>query len=67
MRTYWTRQTIQAVRCLLRAALDGRPAVDLYRWSLSPANAKEAIEILRTDARAGVGWSRALDAIVTAA
>jgi type IV secretory pathway TraG/TraD family ATPase VirD4 len=63
---YWTRQTIQAVRCLLHAAaLDGRQAVDLYRWSLSPANAKEAIEIMRADTRAGVGWSRALDAIVT--
>lgn len=65
--SFWTRQTTQAVRCLLHAAaLDGRQAVDLYRWSLSPANAKEAIDILRAHPRAAVAWSRALDAIVTA-
>ncbi len=54
-----------AVCCTPPPWAAARP-VDLYRWSLSPANAKEAIDILRADPRAGVGWSRALDAIVSA-
>jgi type IV secretion system protein VirD4 len=63
--SFWTQQTLQATRCLLHAAaLGGRSAVDLYRWSLSPANAKEAIEILRSEPNAALSWSRALDAIV---
>jgi type IV secretory pathway TraG/TraD family ATPase VirD4 len=65
--TFWSQQTTQATRCLLHAAaLGGRTPVDLYRWSLSPANAKEAVQILREDPRAAVAWSRALDAIVSA-
>ncbi|HZT67935.1 MAG TPA: TraM recognition domain-containing protein [Acidimicrobiales bacterium] len=65
--TFWTAQTTRATQCLLHAAaLAGRPPLDLYRWSLSPASAKEAVEILREDRRAGLAWSRALDAIVTA-
>ena len=65
--TFWSQQTTQAVRCLLHAAaLGGLGPVDLYRWSLSAANAKEAVDILREDRRAAVAWSRALDAIVSA-
>ena len=34
---FWAGQTETALRCLLHAdALDGRRAIDLYRWSLNP-------------------------------
>jgi type IV secretory pathway TraG/TraD family ATPase VirD4 len=56
-----------AVRCLLHAAALGeRPPVDLYRWSLSPAAAKEAVDILVDAPRAALAWDKALDAIVSA-
>ena len=56
-----------AVRCLLHAAaLDDRGPDDLYRWSLSPAAAKEAVEILVNSPRAALAWDKALDAIVSA-
>ena len=45
--SFWKQQTTMAVRCLLHAAaLEDRAPVDLYRWSLSPAAAKEAVDIL---------------------
>jgi hypothetical protein len=46
---FWTQQCLTATRCLLHAAaLDHRPPVELYRWSLSPLVAEEAADILRT-------------------
>lgn len=64
---FWKQQTTMAVRCLLHAAaLADRAPLDLYRWSLSPAAAREAVDILVGDPRAALAWDRALDAIVTA-
>ena len=61
------QQTTMAVRCLLHAAaLDDRPPVDLYRWSLSTAAAREAVDILVDAPRAAAAWDKALDAIVSA-
>ncbi|HQU00593.1 MAG TPA: type IV secretory system conjugative DNA transfer family protein, partial [Acidimicrobiales bacterium] len=40
---FWQQQTEVVVRCLLQAAaVDRRSVSDLYRWSLSPDEAKEA-------------------------
>ena len=65
--SFWKQQTTMAVRCLLHAAaLEDRPPVDLYRWSLSPAAAKEAVDILVHTPRAALAWDKALDAIVSA-
>jgi type IV secretory pathway TraG/TraD family ATPase VirD4 len=65
--SFWRQQTTMAVRCLLHAAaLEDRPPVDLYRWSLSPAAAKEAVDILVHTPRAALAWDKALDAIVSA-
>ena len=65
--SFWAQQTVQAVRCLLHAgALGGKTALDLYRWSLSPAGAKYAVEVLGDDPRAATSWPRALDAIISA-
>jgi type IV secretion system protein VirD4 len=63
---FWAQRTQAALRCLLHAAaLSGKGPLELYRWSLSPASAKEAVEILRAEPRAALAWSRALDAIVS--
>jgi type IV secretory pathway TraG/TraD family ATPase VirD4 len=65
--SFWRQQTVTAVRCLLHAAaLDDRPPADLYRWSLSPAAAKDAVDILVHAPRAALAWDRALDAIISA-
>jgi type IV secretory pathway TraG/TraD family ATPase VirD4 len=65
--SFWHQQTVTAVRCLLHAAaLDDRPPADLYRWSLSPAAAKDAVDILVHTPGAALAWDRALDAIVSA-
>jgi len=64
---FWQASAEQAVRCLLHAAaLGARTVTDLYRWSLSPVHAQEAVAILATDPRTGLAWDQALDAIVTA-
>lgn len=66
--SFWRQQTITAVRCLLHAAaLDRRPPVDLYRWSLSAPAAKDAVDILvRSGDAAAPAWEKALDAIISA-
>ncbi|MCZ3390020.1 MAG: TraM recognition domain-containing protein [Actinomycetia bacterium] len=64
---FWAGQTETALRCLLHAAaLDGRRAVDLYRWSLNPALAEDAVTILTRHADAATGWADALEAAVHA-
>lgn len=64
---FWAGQTETALRCLLHAAaLDGRRAVDLYRWSLNPALAEDAVTILTRHTDAAAGWADALDAAVHA-
>lgn len=64
---FWQSSAEQAVRCLLHAAaLGGRNATDLYRWSLSPVQAQEAVIILANDPRAALSWDQALEAIVGA-
>ncbi len=65
--TFWQASAEQAVRCLLHAAaLGGDTSADLYRWSLSAAQAKEAVVILASHPRAAGAWHQALDAILTA-
>lgn len=61
---FWSGQTETALRCLLHAAaLDGRRVVDLYRWSLNPALAEDAVSILNRTSSAD-GWADALDAAI---
>lgn len=62
---FWAGQTESTLRCLLHAAaLDGRRALDLYRWSLSPALTEDAITILNRHSDAAPGWADALDSVV---
>ena len=65
--SFWTQQCTMVVRCLLHAAaLDQRPPVELYRWSLSPLAAQDATDILSSHPRAATGWSTALEAVLAA-
>ncbi len=62
---FWAGQTETALRCLLHAAaLDNRRAVDLYRWSLNPTLAEDAVTILNRSTTAADGWADALDASI---
>jgi type IV secretory pathway TraG/TraD family ATPase VirD4 len=64
---FWIQQTNTVVRCLLQAAaLDGRTAIDLYRWSLSAPAASQAVTVLAESPGAAPLWSQALDAVITA-
>jgi len=62
---FWRTQALSVTRAMLHAAaLDGRSAVDLYRWSHSAGMAKEATSILAAHPGSIPGWGRALDAII---
>lgn len=64
---FWAGQTEAALRCLLHAAaLDGRGPLDLYRWSLNPAGAEDAVTVLTRHPGAARGWADALEAQVHA-
>jgi type IV secretion system protein VirD4 len=64
---FWRTQALSVTRCMLHAAaLDGRSAADLYRWSHAAGSAKEATSILASHPQATPGWDRALDAIISA-
>ncbi|MHB1474727.1 MAG: type IV secretory system conjugative DNA transfer family protein [Dermatophilaceae bacterium] len=65
--SFWQSSAEQAVRCLLHAAaLGGRSSTDLYRWSLSAVQAREAVMILSAHTGAALSWHQALESIVTA-
>jgi type IV secretory pathway TraG/TraD family ATPase VirD4 len=65
--TFWNQQCEMAVRCLLHAAaLDDRPPIELYRWSISPLAAEDAADILRAHPGAALQWATALESILSA-
>ncbi|MFK4088799.1 type IV secretory system conjugative DNA transfer family protein [Kribbella sp. NPDC020789] len=62
---FWHGQTEMALRGLLHAAaLDDTGIGQLYRWSLEPASAIEAVGILNRSTDAAEGWGDTLDGIV---
>lgn len=64
---FWQASSELAVRCLLHAAaLDARGPADLYRWSLSAVEAREAVMILGTHPGAASAWHQAMESILTA-
>jgi len=64
---FWQSSAEQAVRALLHAAaLGDRTSADLYRWSLSAAQAREAVMILATHPQAAQSWHQGLETIVGA-
>jgi type IV secretion system protein VirD4 len=64
---FWEAKTRTALQSLLHAAaLANRPPSELFRWTLDPAAAADAVAILVQDARAAKGWADSLQAMVEA-
>ena len=62
---FWEAKTRVALQCLLHAAaLDHRQPADLFRWTLDPAAAGEAVTILAAHPLAAGGWAEALQAML---
>ena len=62
---FWEAKTRTALQALLHAAaLAGRPPGELFRWTLDPAVASEAVAILTNDPRAAIGWADSLQAML---
>lgn len=62
---FWEAKTRVALQCLLHAAaLDARQPADLFRWTLDPAAAGDAVSILAAHPRAAGGWAEALQAML---
>lgn len=64
---FWEGKTRTALQALLHAAaLDGRQPAELFRWTLDPSAAAEAVAILAGHPRAATGWADSLDAMIDA-
>lgn len=64
---FWEAKTRIVLQSLLHAAaLDDRSPAELFRWTLDPAAAAEAVAILAGHPSAAPGWDDALQAVVEA-
>ncbi len=64
---FWEGKTRTALQALLHAAaLDGRPPAELFRWTLDPSSAAEAVSILNSYPNAAMGWGDSLGAMIDA-
>lgn len=64
---FWEGKTRTALQSLLHAAaLDGRSPDELFRWTLDPAAAKDAVAILTSNPAAATGWAESLEAMIDA-
>ncbi len=62
---FWEGKTRTALQALLHAAaLDQRPPSELFRWTLDPSAAADAVAILTANPRAAVGWAESLQAMI---
>lgn len=62
---FWEGKTRVALQCLLHAAaLDRRRSVELFRWTLDPTAAVEAVAILTGHPDAATGWNDALASMI---
>lgn len=62
---FWEGKTRTALQALLHAAaLDRRGPGELFRWTLDPAAAADAVAILTASPRAAVGWADSLQAMI---
>lgn len=65
--SFWEGKTRTALQALLHAAaLDGRTAAELFRWTLDPAAAADAVAILASHPAAAAGWAESLRAMTDA-
>ncbi|MDO5699288.1 MAG: TraM recognition domain-containing protein [Dermatophilus congolensis] len=64
---FWEGKTRTALQALLHAAaLDSRPPAELFRWTLDPSSAAEAVAILNSNPNAAMGWGDSLGAMIDA-
>lgn len=64
---FWEGKTRVALQALLHAAaLDHRTPAELFRWTLDPAAAAEAVAILTGSPLAATGWAESLEAMLDA-
>ncbi len=64
---FWKGKTRIALQALLHAAaIDNRSPTELFRWTLDPSAAAEAVAILTSSPRAATGWSESLEAMLDA-
>ena len=64
---FWEGKTRTALQALLHAAaLEGRSPGELFRWTLDPAAAKDAVAILASNPAAATGWAESLEAMIDA-
>ncbi|WP_238614631.1 type IV secretory system conjugative DNA transfer family protein [Brevibacterium casei] len=62
---FWEGKTRTALQSLLHAAaLDHRPPAELFRWTLDPTAAAEAVAILTNTPQAATGWADSLGAMI---
>lgn len=64
---FWEGKTRTALQGLLHAAaLDHRPPADLFRWTLDPTAAADAVAILNSSPSAATGWAESLESMIDA-
>jgi type IV secretion system protein VirD4 len=64
---FWEAKTRTALQALLHAAaLDHRTPAELFRWTLDPAAAHDAVAILLSTPAAATGWGDSLQAMLEA-
>ena len=64
---FWEAKTRTALQALLHAAaLDGCSPAELFRWTLDPASAHDAVSILLSNPAAATGWGDSLRAMLEA-
>ena len=62
---FWEGKTTAALQAMLHAAaLDGRDSKTMYQWSLSPAAAADAVQVLSSHPDAAEGWAQSLEAMI---
>lgn len=62
---FWEGKTRTALQALLHAAsLDHRRPAELFRWTLDPAAASDAVAILTSHPKAATGWADSLQAMI---
>lgn len=62
---FWEGKTRTALQALLHAAaLDQRQPGELFRWTLDPAAAADAVAILTANPSAATGWADSLQAMI---
>ncbi|MBF9334938.1 TraM recognition domain-containing protein [Microbacterium lacticum] len=62
---FWEGKTRTALQALLHAAaLDNRPPAELFRWTLDPSIAAEAVAVLTNHPGAATGWADSLGVMI---